>query len=252
MSAPAALRYERVVDLSRALRPGEHQHPWFHFDAQVESIVADPASVPPEGRWYVVTQLQMSGHAGTHVEAPLHAVAGGASIGELPVERFFGEAAILDLSHVPWSEPFDLACMRAAAAEAGGIQPGDIAFLRFDLTGGPGQTAAGPPYPTPEALKWLVEEGVKLVGIDTPGLEVAGNPALVNHHLLLDRGIPLIESWRIWTTAARASTCSRSRYWRTARMPSRCVCWHSNEPPNGRHVPGGRPHPVGITDAGVP
>src|SRR5947207_3762460 len=124
MSGLAALDYKRMVDLSRALRPGEHQHPWFHFDAQVESIVADPTSVPPEGRWYVVTQLQLSAHAGTHVEAPLHAVAGGASIGELSVDRFFGEAVILDLSHVAWSAPFDLDCMRAAAVQAGGIQTG--------------------------------------------------------------------------------------------------------------------------------
>lgn len=197
MSGQATLHFERVVDLSRPLHSGEHQHPWFHYDARVESIVADPESVPPWGRWYVVTQLALSGHAGTHVEAPLHAVAGGASIGELPVEQFFGEAAILDLSHVPSAEPIDLACLQAAVESAGGVRSGDIVFLRFDWdrrVDQPGGPPEYPPYPTTQALQWLVDQGAKLVGIDSPGLEVRGNPALPNHHALLDRGVPLIES----------------------------------------------------------
>ena len=186
------LVYERMVDLSRPLRSGEHQHHWFHFDADVESIVQDPEEVPPEGRWYVVTQLALSGHAGTHVEAPLHAVAGGASIGDLPVTQFFGDAVILDLTAAPSAEPIDLACLQAAATRAGGVRSGDIVFFRFDWDqrGNPEY----PPYPTQQALQWLVDQGVKLVGIDSPGLEVRGNRALPNHHTLLDRGVPLIES----------------------------------------------------------
>lgn len=193
MNPVPVFRYERMVDLSRPLRPREQTHPWFHYDARPESIVADPASVPPEGRWYVVTQVELSGHAGTHVEAPLHAVEGGASIGELPVERFFGQAVVLDLSHVPWASPFGLGCLQEAAARAGGIAHGDILFMRFDWDRQAGD-GGRPPYPAPEALRWIVDQGVKLVGIDSPGLEVPGNPALPNHHTLLDRGIPLIES----------------------------------------------------------
>jgi arylformamidase len=175
VSAPAALRLERMVDLSRPLYSGEQQHPWLHYEANVESIVADPDRVPVEGRWYVVTQLALSGHAGTHVEAPLHAVAGGASIGDLPVAQFFGEAVILDLSQAPSAQPIELATLRSAVEAAGGAPE-------------------YPPYPTRQALQWLVDEGVKLVGIDSPGLEVRGDRALPNHHTLLDNGVPLIES----------------------------------------------------------
>jgi kynurenine formamidase len=186
-------RYTRVVDLSQPLLPGGEQHPWLRYETQIDSIVADPAAVPAAGRWYVVTQISMSGHAGTHVEAPLHAVEGGASIGELPVERFFGEAIVLDLRAVPWSQPFDQTRLAAAAQQAGGIRPDDIVFLHFDWAGrSPG--GGYPPYPTPAALTWLVERGIKLLGIDTPGLELPDNKALINHHILFDRGIPLIES----------------------------------------------------------
>jgi kynurenine formamidase len=190
----ATFRYGRVVDLSRPLVPGQSQHPWFRYEPRVESIVADPASAPPGGEWYVVTQIQLSGHAGTHVEAPFHARRDGASVGELPLDRFFGEAVVLDLSDAPWGAPFHRDALATAAEWAGGIREGDIAFLRFDWDRRAGEDGGRPPYPEPGALRWLVDQGIKLLGIDSPGLELPGNRALVNHHLLFDRGIPLIES----------------------------------------------------------
>ncbi len=192
MAAPT-FHYRRMVDLSQPLRAGQQQHPWFRYETQVESIVADPATVPPTGRWYVVTQLHLSGHAGTHVEAPYHAMVDGVSVGELPVDRFFGEAVILDLRDVAWSQPVELPRLAAAAEQAGGVRDGDIVFLHFDWAGR-AVDGSYPPYPTTEALAWLIAQGIKLLGIDTPGLEVPNTKALVNHRLLFERGIPLIES----------------------------------------------------------
>lgn len=187
MSAPP-FRYRRVVDLSRPLVPGGEQHPWVRYEARVESISQDQG-------WYVVSQLQLSGHAGTHVEAPLHALEQGADVGRVPVEVFFGEAVVLDLSdlsQVP-AGPFGRECLEQAARQAGGVRAGDIAFLRFDWDrrAGAGQY---PPYPQTAALGWLVDQGIKLLGIDSPGLEVQGDRGLPNHRLLFSRGIPLIES----------------------------------------------------------
>lgn len=192
MAAPT-FHYRRMVDLSMPLRVGPNQHPWFRYETQIESIVADPATVPPSGRWYAVTQINLSGHAGTHVEAPYHAMADGAAVGALLVERFFGEAVILDLREVAWSQPVDQPRLAAAAQQAGGVRAGDIVFLHFDWAG---RAVDGvyPPYPTTEALAWLVAQGIKLLGIDTPGLELPNNKALVNHRLLFEQGIPLIES----------------------------------------------------------
>jgi kynurenine formamidase len=136
----------------------------------------------------------MSGHTGTHVEAPLHAVQQGLSVAELAIERFFGETAVLDLSDVPWSAPIELPRLEKAAQQAGGIQVNDIVFIRFDWDRRAPTEGGQPPYPTPMALRWMVDQGIKLLGIDSPGLEVPENRALINHHILLDRGIPLIES----------------------------------------------------------
>lgn len=186
--------YERVVDLSRPLHPGQNQHPWFRYDVKVQSIVEDVEHTPVEGRWYVVSEIAMSGHAGTHVEAPFHAVENGASVGQVSVDCFFGEALVLDLSDVPWAEPIALGRIESAARHAGRIHQGDIVFLRFDWDRRSGADGGHPPYPDPQALRWIIDQGIKLLGIDSPGLEVPGDRCLPNHHQLFDHGIPLIES----------------------------------------------------------
>ena len=178
--------YSRMVDLSRTIVPSEGR--LIHYrTARV------PVDDPPTDRWYITTSIEMGGHAGTHVEGPLHAVQDGPAIADLDVERFFGEAIVFDFSDAPLGEPLSPEQFQRAAEPGGGVRPGDIALFRFDWDQ---RATAGsyPPYPTTAALRWLVKAGVKLLGIDTPGLDIPGDRSLPNHHLLFAHGIPLIES----------------------------------------------------------
>ena len=90
--------------------------------------------------------------------------------------------------------PVERLRLEEAAAQAGGIQAGDIVFIYFGWDRRVATEGGGPPYPTPDALEWLVNPGIKLLGIDSPGLEVPGSRELINHHILFNQGIPLIES----------------------------------------------------------
>ena len=174
--------YSRMIDLSRPIEPSEGR--LIHYrTARVD--VDDP----PSDRWYITTSLELGGHAGTHVEGPLHTIEGGDAISDLDVERFFGEAIVLDLSSCPQGEPLAPKYLQRAAEPGGGVQTGDIALFHFDWERRGGEL----PYPSTEALQWLVDRGIKLLGIDTPGLDIPGNHHLPNHHLLFANGIPLIE-----------------------------------------------------------
>ncbi len=171
-----------MVDLSRPITSSDER--LVHYrTARV------PVDVPATDRWYITTSIEMGGHAGTHVEAPLHAMEGGDAIIDLDVERFFGEAILLDLSEDPRGEPLSVAHIQRSAAPGGGVKPGDIALLRFDWDRRGGDL----PYPSTDALRWLVDQGIKLLGIDTPGLDIPGDRGLPNHQLLFGDGIPLIE-----------------------------------------------------------
>ena len=140
--------YSRMIDLSRPIEPSEGR--LIHYrTARVD--VDDP----PSDRWYITTSLELGGHAGTHVEGPLHAIEGGDTISDLDVERFFGEAIVLDLSNCPQ-----------------GVQPGDNALFYFGWERRGGEL----PYPATEALQWLVDRGIKLLGIGIPGDRRLPNP----------------------------------------------------------------------------
>ena len=182
MKVPS-FNYSRMVDLSRPIVPSEGR--LFHYRTAIETV-----DVPPGDRWYIATALEMGGHAGTHVEAPLHAIENADGIIDLDVERFFGEAIVLDLSEEAQDKALSPEQLQRAAVPGGGVKPGDIAFFRFDWENRGGAL----PHPSTEALRWLIDQGIKLLGIDTPGLDIPGDRSLPNHHLLFENGIPLIES----------------------------------------------------------
>ncbi|HIG53697.1 MAG TPA: cyclase family protein [Candidatus Latescibacteria bacterium] len=182
MKVPS-FRYSRMLDLSRPITPCDHR--FVHYRTSVVEV-----DEPPSDRWYITTSLEMGGHAGTHVEAPLHAIENGTGIIDLNLERFFGEAIVLDLSEEAQGKALSPEQLQRAAAPGGGVRPGDITFFRFDWDKRGGEL----PYPSTDALRWLVEQGIKLLGIDTPGLDIPGDRSLPNHHLLFTNGIPLIES----------------------------------------------------------
>jgi kynurenine formamidase len=79
-----------------------------------------------------------------------------------------------------------LAQVQAAAEKAGGVRPGDMVFGRMGPT----------KYFSTAGLQWLVDQGIKLMGVDSGGVELSHDTthANVNHLLLFRANIPLIEN----------------------------------------------------------
>ncbi len=86
--------------------------------------------------------------------------------------------------------------IEAVADQAGGVREDDIVFLKtgyVDLQDDPAFDHR--PSLTAEAMEWLVERGVKLVGTDLSGLEGPLTPGHLDCHLvLLGADIPFIEN----------------------------------------------------------
>ncbi len=155
--------------------------------------VADVPLLP--GQWYIMHNLRMVTHSGTHIECPYHINQDGWDVASVPLERLIGEAVVLDLRGMPPKAEISLRQIQAAAEKAGGIHPGDFVLFHtgWDRHYGTHEYSRCP-YPSPEAVRWLVELGVALTGIDTEGAEVPGSEHHVNHHAMLDRGVPHLEN----------------------------------------------------------
>jgi arylformamidase len=177
---------EKMIDLTQVIQPTTP-------DAQRKFVVRIhdaleeiPGKVRPEGEWYVMSDVDLMGHVGTHMEAPFHCLKKGADLSQIPLDRLGGDAVILNLVNARAEGGVTLQQVQEAAKMAGGVRKGDIVFCRMGPT----------PYFSTAPLKWLVEQGMKMMGVDSSGVELADDKthANINHLVLFRAGIPLIEN----------------------------------------------------------
>jgi kynurenine formamidase len=111
-----------------------------------------------------VQWLGASTHTGTHVDAPRHFVPDGATIDDLPLDRFAGRGVVLDVER---DEPGPVDA-DALAGASGTVDPDDVVLIRTGWSDHYG-TAEYARYPwlTADAADWLLDREVKLLGVDT-------------------------------------------------------------------------------------
>lgn len=109
-------------------------------------------------------------HCTTHTDAPAHVIEGTPFMDEVPLEKFFGTAVVVSLPKGKWEKimPEDLEKAEPA------IQPGDIVIINSGwhrYYGDNRRYFAYSPGLYKEAGEWLVEKGVKAVGVDMQALD---------------------------------------------------------------------------------
>lgn len=177
---------QKIVDLTRVITPTDAAAQRKFVVNIHDALEEIPSKVRPDGEWYVMSDVELMNHVGTHIEAPFHCLKDGADIAQIPLDQLTGDAVILDLTDAEAEGGVTLEQVQAAAFAAGGIRAGDIVFGQM----GPTQ------YFSTAALEWLVAQGMKLMGVDSMGVELMHDKthANVNHLVLFRANIPLIEN----------------------------------------------------------
>ena len=116
---------------------------------------------------YSVHALSCSSHVGTHIDAPSHFIADGATIDQLPPSAFILPAFVLDVSHKKERE-----CISWDTVEpvADCIRPGTAVLFHTGWSrywGQPGGRYFDHPWLTADVAERLVALGVRLIGTDT-------------------------------------------------------------------------------------
>ena len=138
-------------------------------------------------------------HTGTHVDAPLHVVAGGRPVEALTLEELSGLCVVVDLHDASEREPLDADRLRRAAPE---IPRGSIVAVRTDWTDRcwgvfPDYYTASP-FLTEDAGRWLASIAPSAVVVDFFEEECAistefTSEDFVVHRALLGNDIPIVE-----------------------------------------------------------
>jgi kynurenine formamidase len=140
-----------------------------------------------------VSILHLGSHTGTHVDAPKHFLRKGTSIDKIPIERFIGEAVIVDLSHNGKRKGITDSDLDKYSDL---IQQGDIVLIYSGASENwqdYNKIKENFAYLEPSAARWIVDHKIKCVGIDSLSMEKFGFIEGTSHKILLGKGIGIIE-----------------------------------------------------------
>jgi len=134
--------------------------------------------------------LYMSGHAGTHCDAPRHLRAGKPSLDEIPLERFVGRACVAHLPDKgfgdPWITIADLEHLGDRLVEDSRL----LVHTGWDRFWEQDNETYFDKHKAPklhlETLVWLRDRQVGLIGVDMP----SANALLEQHATVFDAEMP--------------------------------------------------------------
>lgn len=168
----------RLFDLSH---PIQDQMPAFPGDDSCRLI--QTKSVETDG--YVSFLLNTGLHVGTHLDAPLHFLAEGAMVKDLPLNIFTGRGTLIDVrgeGEIYYKTDYESR-----------VQAGDIVLLwtNHSTKFGTGEYYEQHPIVQEDFADFLVGRGIRMLGMDFPSPD---RPPFSIHKQLLGAGIPLIEN----------------------------------------------------------
>lgn len=135
-----------------------------------------------------VGQIQLSLHAGTHIDAPYHYDPNGKAIDSLPLQLFMGPVYI--------AEFLDIDQITVADLQRAAIPFGERIFFKTKQAWHPTQFNESFTTLSSEAIRFLKEQGVRLIGIDSPSVDPFESK-LEAHFACREEDIYIIENLRL-------------------------------------------------------
>ncbi|HSQ55814.1 MAG TPA: cyclase family protein, partial [Gemmata sp.] len=150
----------------------------------------------PESGWRVEL-LTLASHTGSHVDAPLHKIANGASLDDIPLASWCGPAFIADLRGIAAGTHISEEMLKEKL-------PADLADRIVLLCTGWGEKRAKSeewlrqsPCLGEDGAAWLVEKKIRGVGIDHYSIGGCSEPTNERvHTILLGTGVWVVEELR--------------------------------------------------------
>lgn len=172
------------IDLSHPLEDGQLNFP---FDPKISIVVHNTI----DSIGYNISQISMSSHQGTHLDAPFHFYDDGKTLDQMRLEQFYGPATLVDLapgSHLEAETPLTVEMFEP---HADAFQPDAKIIYRTGWNRMFGQPAFFSDFPTLtlDAARWIAERKIGMLGMDTP---TPSTDWMECHHILLKEGVEIV------------------------------------------------------------
>ncbi|HEX9078657.1 MAG TPA: cyclase family protein [Desulfuromonadaceae bacterium] len=168
--------YDITVPLSAEL-------PAFPGDPQV---TIEPLTTLAGGAPFNVSRIAMTTHSGTHLDAPRHCDDRGMAVDDLPFSLLMGDALVAEIEGVKTIGRNELARLPLGGEERLLLKTGNSHLWK--LKG----FSADFVHLAADGARYLLEMGIRLLGIDYLSVERADGDGEV-HRLLLGNGVVILE-----------------------------------------------------------
>ncbi len=141
-----------------------------------------------QGDLFTSYRIAFGNHVGTHVDAPAHFIKGGATVTDLPLEVLNGRARVVEIHH---AEKIDVPELQQLVL----MDDFRILFKTRNsmIWGNQKHFSKEYIYITEDGARFLVENGIKLVGVDYLSVDRYGDDSFPVHRILLENQIGLVE-----------------------------------------------------------
>jgi arylformamidase len=171
----------RIVDLTMTIEEGMVTYPG-HPHVEITQL----ARFGYEGK--ETRKITLGTHTGTHIDAPRHYIEGGATVEDIPPDVLCGPACVVDFSR--HNAGIDHVTLSRATRNSSRV------LFRFD-----GDKRLGTfgyyknqPWLQEGAARWLIDNGCKLIGLDTPMPDCWEDiDDMPIHKALLGAGVVIVE-----------------------------------------------------------
>ena len=181
-----------IIDLSLSLKEGMITYPSTSH-IQFESSILGRIEI--EGR--ETRKFTMGSHCGTHIDAPKHFLKGGKSVNDFDVNDLIGEALLIDLGELP---PGSSILLKDFLDQYSKYKKINRVVFRTNWSRywNTSQYYNKWPYFDKESIEFLIDNKIKLLGIDfpSPDSQYFGTDCSLdspNHKLLFNSNVILTE-----------------------------------------------------------
>jgi len=187
----------KLIDLSHTVCDNLRSHP-SHPRVVINDFVTHDFTAPrykEPCKGFATKQLLISDHAGTHVDASSHFYSQGHSIDERELDVYYGPAILLDVSRKELRRPVDTELIQETLERDDlEIRSGDIVLIRA-WAGDWGDEDFHHAYAmSVDACRWLVQKGMKAIGVDLGNVDDNADMSRPAHMYLLSERIPIYEN----------------------------------------------------------
>lgn len=137
-----------------------------------------------QGDNLTLSSIETTVHIGAHADGPNHYTAGAPGIDARPLDRYYGRCQVVAVHLAPH-----------ARIEPKHLLPITAPRVLFRTDSYPDPTVFNPNFNSlsPAVVDFLHGQGVQLVGIDTPSVDPAEDPALLSHQTIARHDMAILE-----------------------------------------------------------